>query len=584
MLKKIIDSEILDEMNVMVFILDTDMTIQYANKTLLEFSGVDFNALKGRAAWEMPLWEGNVDFQNEIMFKLGHVMSNEEATRLDAIAVNQEGLTIEMDLQLKPVSDQGMVTYIMAVGYNITELVKAKKFLTKRERQISAFFKYSTQGYFFQMLPEAAILPQEISVEFVNQVYEAQRIESINSNVFEYLGLEEEGFDHGLEDILVLLGIRDLERITTWQEMIQEGIAIRQVELVNQKTNNKVFLDLKFVAIMNEDQCLEGNFCIVSNITQKYVYERELNFLANKDPLTGLNNRRHFQSLASSLIENHEGPLTAAMLDIDKFKSVNDTYGHDVGDIAIRSVADSIESRVGGHGIVGRYGGEEFIVLINDDQDVAYEILESIRSNIEGVSINYGAGNLRLTISIGSSSFQASQGDAYDQAVIHADKALLEAKATGRNRTVIYNEDLHGVKAIDRLTGTYTRNALLYKHDQFHENLRRYDVNYGMVIISLKTLIVSQFEILRQYIKQTSSLLNGMLRDQDIIGRYDDLTFVILIDNVNDKVVENIGRRILDQTNKLSGKFDNLIEVDVHYHPVNDWSIKIEDLYACIDG
>ncbi|MGB3368022.1 MAG: diguanylate cyclase, partial [Acidaminobacteraceae bacterium] len=326
----------------------------------------------------------------------------------------------------------------------------------------------------------------------------------------------------------------------------------------------------------------EGNFCIVSNITQEYVYEKELNFLANKDPLTGLNNRRHFKRLATEILQNQNDEYLAVMMDIDKFKNINDTYGHDVGDIAIRSVADIIETTVGDHGVVGRYGGEEFIILLHMDVGAAYNLLEDIRINIEKNTINYGAGSVKLTISGGCSTLHNATDDSMDQSVIFADQALLEAKKTGRNKIIVYNDELHGSKAIDKLTGTFTKSALMYKHNQFHDNLRKSDITYGMIIINLNTLIVNQFEILNQYVKQTASTLNGLLRDNDIVGRYDDMTFIILINNVNKEVVENIRERIIVNSNKLSAKFDNLVEAEVADITISDCSIKTENIYSSL--
>jgi len=571
--------KLLDEMNVIVFLVEADMTVVYGNKALLEFSGITLDDVKGIPVWELPMWQNNKELQHNLMFTLGHIFSLEEATRMDAIAINSDGDSVELDLQLKPIIEDGKVVRIMGIGYNITELVKAKTFLTKRERQIGAFFKYSTQGYFFQMLPVEALIPDPITVEFVNQVYDAQNLETLNKQVIEYIGL-----DTSLEydehfDIVSQLGISESERISIWIEMISTGIASRKVELLNHKTKNKVFLELKFVAIKINEDSFEGNFCIVSNITQEYVYEKELSFLANKDSLTGLNNRRNFKRLASAMLKDSSKVYTAAMMDIDKFKAVNDTYGHDVGDIAIRSAADIIESVIGNHGVTGRYGGEEFIILLKMDAVETHEILEEVRIGIEHATISYGAGNIKLTISGGCCSFEQTSDESLDQAIIHADQALLEAKKTGRNKVITYNDELHGIKAIDKLTGTYTKNALLYKHTQFHDNLRKSDIFYGIVIIRLNTLVVSQLEILNQYVKQIASMLNSMLRDHDIVGRYDDMTFVVLVHNVDQRVVRNIKERIVIASKRLSEKFDNLVEAHVSEAAINDWSLKIDDIY-----
>ncbi|MGB3368450.1 MAG: PAS domain S-box protein, partial [Acidaminobacteraceae bacterium] len=230
--KTLLQNQLLDEMNVLIFSLETDMTIIYANKSLLEFSNVSLEDIKGIPAWELPMWQNNLELQNNVMFTLGHVFSSEESTRMEAITVNHDGHLIELDLQIKPIIENGQVINIMVIGYNITELVQAKKFLTKRERQIGAFFEYSTQGYFFQMLPGEALIPELVTEEFVNQIYDAQRVESINAQVFEYIGLDPSLENTENHEIISKLGITNQERICIWIEMINKGISSRKVEII----------------------------------------------------------------------------------------------------------------------------------------------------------------------------------------------------------------------------------------------------------------------------------------------------------------------------------------------------------------
>lgn len=567
---------LLDELNVFIILLSTEMNVEYVNQTIADFSGLTAAELTGQPMWDLPMWSDSPDAQNDLMFACGHVYSSELAKRLEITPKNKAGDLFELDLVLRPIIREGKVQNLIAIGYNITELVQAKRSLTRRERQIRAFFKYSTQGYFFQMLPEPAIMPKVVDKKFVNQVYEAQRLGSISSKVYEYLGLEEGEFR---TDAMTIFNISDDQRIELWTEMLIEGVSSIKRELKNAKTGKKVFLELKFVAIFIDESQFEGNFCIVSNITQQYVYEKELNFLANKDPLTGLNNRRNFRKLADGLRRQKGINYVVAMMDIDKFKSVNDTYGHDVGDIALRQVADGIESAVGEHGIVGRYGGEEFIILLPTSLQKGFTLIENLRRSIETMQIFYGSGNLKVTISGGCFGFQFNSEDDLNQAITLADRALYEAKNTGRNRIVVYEDTLHGLKAVDKLTGSYTRDALMYKHKHFHDELRKSDVRYGVIFINLSTLIESQSEILSQFVKQTAGILHGILRENDIVGRYNDMTFVVLISNVEMKTVKDIQRRIDIALKRLSDKFDNLVDSEVKSQYIDDWLVGVNEIY-----
>lgn len=570
---------LLDELNVLIFLLSTDMTVQYANHALLEFSGVKMEDLAGLPAWDLPMWKHSSEAQNDLMFACGHVFSSENAKRLEITPMNKVGDLIELDLYIKPIIKNGIVQRIIAIGYNITELVQAKKSLTNRERQIGAFFKNSTQGYFFQTLPEPALLPEVIDEQFVDQVFEAQRLGSVSGKIYEYLGIEENSRTENSIGIMSLFNISDEERKSLWIEMLKDGVATVKRELLNKDTGKKVFLELKFVAILIDDTLFDGNFCIVSNITQQYIYERELNFLANKDPLTGLNNRRNFRKLAHDEMDRKAMNYVVGMMDIDKFKHVNDTYGHDVGDIALRQVAEVIDAAVGEDGIVGRYGGEEFIILLPMSLQKGFTMLENLRRTIENVQIHYGSGTLKVTISGGCFGFQFFSEDDLNQAITLSDRALYEAKNTGRNKIVVYDDALHGLKAIDKLTGTYTRVALMYKHKQFHDELRKSDVQYGAIAIKLSTLIENPSEILSQFVKQTAGILHGILRERDIVGRFNELTFVVLINNVDEKVVEEVKKRIFVTINKLSDKFDQLVDAEISGIHVHDWLIDIQEIY-----
>ena len=165
--------------------------------------------------------------------------------------------------------------------------------------------------------------------------------------------------------------------------------------------------------------------------------------LATTDGLTGLYNRRHFQERLRSSVERARGPAAAAsllMIDIDRFKKVNDTFGHPAGDTALRAVADRIRAAVRPADAVARYGGEEFVCLLPAaEEEVALEVAEQIRRAIGGTPIPLGGGQVTLTASVGVAT-AGTRGrppvDA-DALLLGADAALYRAKACGRNRVVI---------------------------------------------------------------------------------------------------------------------------------------------------
>src|SRR5262252_8598710 len=162
--------------------------------------------------------------------------------------------------------------------------------------------------------------------------------------------------------------------------------------------------------------------------------------LAITDPLTGLSNRRYMESHVGTLIEQaatRGKPLTVLIIDIDYFKSINDTYGHDAGDDVLREFAIRIKKSVRGIDLACRYGGEEFVVLMPEtDMAVATMVAERLRRRIAGepFPLPQGARRGEVTISIGIATLGGEESAA---AVLkRADQALYRAKRDGRNRVV----------------------------------------------------------------------------------------------------------------------------------------------------
>jgi diguanylate cyclase (GGDEF)-like protein len=163
--------------------------------------------------------------------------------------------------------------------------------------------------------------------------------------------------------------------------------------------------------------------------------QRELLRLAITDPLTGLCNRRGFFEQATEAcarVVPPDGHLSAIILDIDNFKHINDSYGHETGDEAIRACANTARMR---EALTGRLGGDEFALLLEDKTlPEAIEIGEDLRIKLANRPFDTGKDRIALTWSIGVG--EGGPGDTVDQILARADAALYDAKLGGRNRVV----------------------------------------------------------------------------------------------------------------------------------------------------
>ncbi len=158
---------------------------------------------------------------------------------------------------------------------------------------------------------------------------------------------------------------------------------------------------------------------------------------ANRDYLTGVFNRKYLFEAGDNLYENAKRgniPLATAMVDIDFFKKINDTYGHFMGDLAIKKVCQTLKDSFRKTDIVARYGGEEFCVLANVDAKLAKSLFERVRRRIEALTISHGEVSIKLTVSIGVT---LKLGKDLEQMLSHADARLYHAKESGRNNVVI---------------------------------------------------------------------------------------------------------------------------------------------------
>ena len=163
----------------------------------------------------------------------------------------------------------------------------------------------------------------------------------------------------------------------------------------------------------------------------------KLEFLASHDPMTGIYNRRKFFELADRKFAESSKDLYAAMMDIDRFKKINDTYGHPTGDQVIKAVTGVISENVDDDAVFGRLGGEEFAVVChNPVQKDVVEKLELIREKVEQLEIRSENGELiRCTISEGVAKVDETT-ESLDELLQRADEMLYKAKGSGRNKAV----------------------------------------------------------------------------------------------------------------------------------------------------
>ncbi|GAB4431322.1 MAG: hypothetical protein Kow002_19610 [Anaerolineales bacterium] len=170
-----------------------------------------------------------------------------------------------------------------------------------------------------------------------------------------------------------------------------------------------------------------------------------LEHLAMTDPLTKTYNRRHFFALAEQEIQNAgimNLPLSVILMDADRFKGINDTFGHQTGDIVLEQLSLICQDVIRKNDIFARYGGEEFVVLMpNTSVELAYRVAERMRTSVEAANLLFNGQKLQLTISLGISTFDyRNNTESLNTLIAQADHALYRSKQQGRNKTTIWGQ------------------------------------------------------------------------------------------------------------------------------------------------
>lgn len=209
-----------------------------------------------------------------------------------------------------------------------------------------------------------------------------------------------------------------------------EGLSLGAVDYITKPFD---FRELLARIQLHLEKSEEKNRILEDNMNYKQV--------ANTDFLTGLYNRRYIDEQLKNEFKLSKPTIASLlMLDLDHFKRINDTYGHDQGDLVLIKVAEIIKDSVRHADVVGRYGGEEFIVIMPSTTSLAaHSVAERIRVNIENHEFKIDENNDSITISIGISTFVSEEHNykTFEEWVQAADKALYTAKKEGRNRVVV---------------------------------------------------------------------------------------------------------------------------------------------------
>jgi diguanylate cyclase (GGDEF)-like protein len=362
-----------------------------------------------------------------------------------------------LDLNLPDAPDGEVVDYVL--NYNIPAIVFTGKFDDDlRDRMLG-------KGIVDYVLKECPANIEYI-VLLLKQLNRNTRIKALIVDdsrtarkhikrllsIYRFMVLEAENgkqaFDiaHEHKDIMLVITDFNMPQMDGFEltKKLRAIYSKQDMAIIGMSTYGNNLLSARFLKIggsdfINKPFLEEEFFCRINQNMDLLGYIKELQFIASRDFLTGLYNRRHFFEVGEKLFNRaykSKKQCIVALIDIDFFKRVNDTYGHDAGDVVLKKMGQLLNGSFRAGDLVARFGGEEFgFLLSNTSQEEAGSIFESLRARIEENPIQLSDNLiLKITASIGVCT---TLEENLESALTKADKLLYEAKKNGRNQVIL---------------------------------------------------------------------------------------------------------------------------------------------------
>jgi diguanylate cyclase (GGDEF)-like protein/PAS domain S-box-containing protein len=337
----------------------------------------------------------------------------------ESAAVNGAGERIETAVIMIPVTSNGVLTSVLGIAQNVTARKQAEWQLKASRNMLQLVIDHIPQRVFWK------------NTELV------------------FIGCNEAFCgDAGLDNPNQLLGKSDFEM--RWSanadayrqddfEVMRSGVPRINYEESQHRPDGVNWLRTSKIPIANQDGAVVGILGLYEDITERKALERKMEVLAHYDSLTGLANRTFFHGHVEQAVlrsRRHDTRAGLMYLDLDKFKSINDTYGHAAGDELLVQFAGRIKAAVREMDVVGRLGGDEFALLMEDlpGEEAALLVAEKI---VQGMRAEFRIGSHVLQVSTSVGVAILTPGMTVDALIAKADEAMYAAKRGGRNRFAI---------------------------------------------------------------------------------------------------------------------------------------------------
>lgn len=416
----------------LIFMLDKEgffTNVNPANNKILKYTAAEMLQMH----YKDVLHPNDLERMNHIFDQVLAHQTVQEVLKV----YNKDRMVLLLDITAVPIIIDNEVRGVIGVARDITE-----------ERQMSERLQISEQRY-------KSVLENNIDAVLSFDLY--GRFTYVNKATENMMGYTEDEL-RGQYFLDYIVPEEQARTISEYSKVL-EGNAIQYETVMFNKQKERIYLHVTVIPIKVHD-AITGVHCIGKDITETKLFEEKLNYMAYHDYLTELPNQHFFHASLKSALEKAKQldlKLAIFFLDLDRFKAINDSLGHDFGDIVLLKVANRIKEILPANASAYRYGGDEFIVLVEDtDAPETRELAENI---LEELSQAYILDDMELVItpSIGVSMYPY---DGIESKVLikKADNAMYHAKRIGKSNYQFYSESMH-----NKIPGNIELESLLRK-------------------------------------------------------------------------------------------------------------------------
>ncbi|MCP4597093.1 diguanylate cyclase [Neptuniibacter sp.] len=431
--------DLVDNLGAYVFCKDTNFNYTYANQQVCELFSCSLEEIIGHNDYKFfgeNTGKELIETYDKPVIEQGQTQRNEELLFVDSINEYRHYLSVK-----KPLFDQdGKVRGLFGISTDITQEKKTQTQLRESELRLRTILD-NVGAYIY-------IKDKDRRFKYINkmteELFQRKSEEIVGLNNFDLLGPEQgEEFDQTDRKVFELgKKVTCLETFTTPDDILYYWSVKIPLQSEQGEIDHYIGISTDITDQKRLEQTVrESHQELELRLEEIKKLKDELQTQATHDSLTGLYNRRYLEDHSPlSFTDPSRGTTSLLMVDIDNFKSINDTYGHGIGDKALKLLADTLSAECRSNDLICRYGGDEFIVILpNTPQDSALMKAEWIRKNFQLNTPDTLAKIKQISISIGIAT-SPDNADCFEKLYNAADKALYAAKKKGRNCCVTASE------------------------------------------------------------------------------------------------------------------------------------------------